>query len=542
MFRAIVAAAFSLLAAAAAAQEPGVLHVRVVLTDAAQTPTPVARHTLLISDNPTTAPPRVIVTRNDGTGEIRLPPGNYTVESDRPVVFEGKAFEWTQMVDVAAGRDTVLELTSANVEVAPDAAAAPASGREPDLARLARWQEGVVALWTPTTHASGFLVDAGGLVATSQRAVSTAATVEVQISPTVKVAGRVIVADAARDVAVIRIAPAAAAPLRPIPPGCLQPAVINRTGLELVAIGAPLRQPKGPAFGTVDRVDAHTITTDFILPTGSAGGPVFTAEGTLVGMTSEDAEKADERRQNSRVVSVADVCEVVRSAQHKVREAGTPDDTRLPVESPTTVPEAVLKEAAQGRIRSLTTYQLSSSDFDVTFVTPVMVYAARSHDRGTAGPPRLDPSFVVTDFGNWSDYVGDIPPVLLVRVTPKLVESFWGKLARGAALTQGARLPPLKHLKAGFSRLQAFCGDDEVVPIHALAIEHRLSPSGAVTEGLYAFDPGALGPSCPAVTVVVHSGTAPTRSETRVVDPKIIEQVWADFAPYRAWTQRPDAP
>ena len=77
----------------------------------------MARHALLISDNPATAPPRRIVTALDGTADVRLRPGNYTVESDQPVAFQGKAYQWTQIVDIAAGRDTVLELTADNAEV-----------------------------------------------------------------------------------------------------------------------------------------------------------------------------------------------------------------------------------------------------------------------------------------------------------------------------------------------------------------------------------------------------------------------------------------
>ena len=65
------------------------------------------------------AAPRRIVTALDGTADVRLRPGNYTVESDRPVAFQGKAYQWTQMVDIAAGRDAVLELTADNAEVEP---------------------------------------------------------------------------------------------------------------------------------------------------------------------------------------------------------------------------------------------------------------------------------------------------------------------------------------------------------------------------------------------------------------------------------------
>jgi hypothetical protein len=90
MVRALIfATLFFASSHAASGQELGVLHVKVVVADAARSATPVPRHALLVSDNPATAPPRRIVTGLDGTVDVRLRPGNYTVESDRPVVFHG---------------------------------------------------------------------------------------------------------------------------------------------------------------------------------------------------------------------------------------------------------------------------------------------------------------------------------------------------------------------------------------------------------------------------------------------------------------------
>ena len=75
---------------AASAQAPSVLHIKVVLVDADRKATPVPRHVLLISDNPASAPPRRIFTKLDGTADVRLRPGNYTVESEQPVTLQGK--------------------------------------------------------------------------------------------------------------------------------------------------------------------------------------------------------------------------------------------------------------------------------------------------------------------------------------------------------------------------------------------------------------------------------------------------------------------
>ncbi len=547
MLRALLFATLSFVnSRAASAQELSVLHIKVVVVDAERKPTPVPRHALLVSDNPASAPPRQIVTALDGTADVRLRPGNYTVESDRPVVFGGKAYQWTQMVDIVAGRDAVLELTADNAEVEPaTSATASAAPLETDPTfLLPQWQDSVVAVWTPTTHASGFLIDAKGLIATNQRVIGTATSVEVQLSPDVKVAGSVLAADPVRDVAVLWIDPRVAASLRSVPLGCGQapkPPVVD--GQELFAIGAPLREQKGMTSGTVSRVEPHAIVADFRPASGSAGGPVFTSGGGVVGITSIVDDEKESRSAASRVVRIDDVCDVVASAEKKMKDAALPDGTHLPVEPVRPFPVNALKDAAQRRAGSLRPYQMSSSDFDVAFMTPALVYGAQyqsEQERGRerrGGPrtPVAEPAVVrpLMDFRNWSEYVADVPPVLLIRVTPKLVEGFWTTVARGAARTQGVALPPIKHFKSGFSRMRVFCGDAEVTPIHPFKLELRVSESEAIYEGLYVFDPGALGPHCGPVKLVLYSEKEPTRGDTRLVDPRVLEQIWQDFAPNR---------
>jgi S1-C subfamily serine protease len=527
MLRALlVASLFSVSALAVFGQTLSVLHIKVVVVDADRKATPVPRHVLLVSDNPSSAPPRQIVTAVDGTAEVRLRPGNYTVESDRPVVFHGKTYQWAEMVDIVAGRDAVLELTADNAEVA-------ASGNpleaDPSFL-LPQWQDSVVALWTPSNHASGFLFDAKGLVATSQRGIGTATSVDVQLSPVVKVAARVLAADPERDVAVLWIDPKVAASVRPVSLGCAQtakPPVVE--GQELFTISAPLREQKGMTLGTISGIEPHSIVADFGLTSGSAGGPVFTAGGGVVGLTSLGDDKNERRRVVSRVVRLDDACDVVASAEKKMKDAAPPDGTHLPVEPARPFPVAALKDAVKRRAGSLNPYQMSSSDFDVAFMTPVHIYGAQSEqDRGRdlrRGP--------LMDFGNWSEYVADVPPVLLIRVTPKLVEGFWTTVARGAARTQGMSLPPIKHVKSSFSRMRVFCGDAEVTPIHPFTLEQRVSESDAIDEGLYVIDPGALGPQCGPVKLVLYSEKEPEKGDTRVVDSAVLQQIWQDFAPYR---------
>lgn len=496
-----------------------VLHIRGVLTDAAGQPRPLARHALIISDDPPTREARRIVTSVDGTADVRLRPGSYVVESDQPVALQGKAYRWRQTLDIVAGRDAALDLTVANAVVEPSGAGT--TGADTPLATdtsllLRQWLDSVVELWTPTTHGSGFLVNAAGLIATSQRVVGEATSVEVQISRSIKVAGTVLEADPQRDIAIVHIDPSAMASMKPVPLGCPRAsAPLVKREQEIFTLAAPLRQQKGWTPGIVSRTDVRYIAADLSLATGGEGGPVFTASGEVVGITTLPGERDEPRRGVTRVARIDGACELVASAAKKTKETPVPSAAHLPVEPTEPAPVAAFKDAVKRRAGSLKPYQIAASEFDVAFITPVLNYAAQSQPN--------------QNFSNWSDYVADIPPVLFVRVTPKMVESLWAKIARGAAYTQGMALPPLKRLKSGFERMQAFCGRTEVTPIHPFKLDLRVSETDAVYEGLYAFDPAALGPGCGSVTLVLYSEKEPAKADTRIVDPAILQQVWRDF-------------
>lgn len=507
---------------AEAGQAAAVLRITVSVVDADQRRLPVPGHALLVSDNPPSAAPRRVVTALDGTATVRLPPGNYTVESDRPLAFLGREYLWTETLDVPAGGDTLLALTADNAEVGPvTAASAPPAGRPADITdALLLWQDSVVALWTPTTAASGVVIDARGLVATNQQVVATATSVEVQLTPAAKVRGTVLVADRASDVAVVWIDPAAIAAVKPVPLGC-GPASTTAlaNGQEVVALGVAPGQRTRTTYGALGRVASRAMIADLALPRGSAGGPVFAAGGHLVGISSFVDQKEGDRDEESRVVRVDAVCDVVASALEMTKGAAPPTGTHLPLEPSRAVSEAALDAVAAKRAGSLSPYQAASAGFDVALLTPLQAYA------GLRG---------AMDFANWREYVAGAPPVLLVRVTPKQAEAFWTTVARGLARLKGVALPPITRFKPGFSRLRALCGDAEVTPIHPFLLERRVSDTEAIYEGLYVFDPDALGPHCGAVTLELFAESAPTTADPAVIDPAVLQQIWEDFAPYRA--------
>ena len=470
---------------AAPGQAQSVLRIKVTVAATDGTATPVARHVLFVSDNPATGLPRRVVTGADGTVDVRLRPGSYMVESDRPVAFQGKGYQWMQIVDVAAGRDTVLDLTAGNADVEAATAEMATAGAPPAANPAAdpiQWQNSIVAIWTPLARTSGFLIDTRGLIASDERSIGAATAIEVQLTPALKVAAAVLATDAGRDVAILRINPKVAASMRPVPLGCVA-------------------SDKTPA------------REDRVAP--AAGSPI----------------------------RIEDVCAVLPLAEKKMTDAAPPESP-LPVEPAAPIPVDVLDAAAARRAGGLSPYKMSASDFEIAFITPVLTWGARHPPESAKGrertaPPRgadEEPAFLrpLLDFANWTDYVAERQAVLLIRVTPKLGESFWTTFGRMAARTQGVSIPPIKHFKADFGRMRILCGETEVAPIHPFVLEHQISEKESLHEGLYVLDPDAIGSRCSSpITLVLYPVKEPGKGDTRPVDPKLIAQIREDFAAYR---------
>jgi hypothetical protein len=210
----------------------------------------------------------------------------------------------------------------------------------------------------------------------------------------------------------------------------------------------------------------------------------------------------------------------------------------LPVEPERGYPAGLLEAAAKSR-DPLLPPMVSSADFEVALITPPMVVRGEQRADWTGGtntrPPEAEARIGrVTEFGDWSEYFAEHPPVLIVRVTPRMVEGFWKRLGREAARTQGAVLPPLKDFKANFVRMHAACGTTDIIPLHPMVLEHRLSEKDTIREGLYVFALDALGPHCGGVTLSLFSEKAPDKADTISLDAAVIDRVWQDAAPYVA--------
>jgi S1-C subfamily serine protease len=533
--------ATAIFVAVISAQAPARLRVEVVVPGASGAAAPVPRHALLVSDNPATAPPRRIVTAADGTVAIALPPGSYIVESDQPIVIAGRAYQWTEIVELRAGRDAVLRLTESNAEVTTPASSPAGGGAVSPAAEaaslLAQWQGGIAAVWSPTLRASAFLIDPSGLLVTTRAAVGGGEDVTVQIDAALRVQARLIAPQSRSAAAVLLVHPSVVATRAVLPVTCPPPPATSLDeGREVVALGWPLRGTPDVTWGEVTGVSTRAVETDVRLWPGGAGGPVFDEGGTLVGMTMLPGPDSTRRPGDADILRVGIVCEAIAEARAAMSGLAPPEATALPVTPvrPFPFPTGTTEVAADAPASAV----LTSLDFEVTLLTPPMIHAARQRADRTGGQTRRDPEAEmrlgrITDFGAWSDYFADLPAVVAVRVTPKLVEGFWKRLARGAALTQGAVLPAFKDFKTSFARMTARCGTTDVAPLHPFVLEHRLAGRDVVREGLYVFAPDALGPHCGEVTLTLYSPASPTRGEAVTVPADVVERVWRDFAPWR---------
>ena len=508
-------------------QDASILRIRIALRDASQALVPVARHVLLVSDNPATREPRRLVTGADGTASLTLPPGSYTVESDRPVPFLGRAYQWTQMIDLRPGREVVLDLTNDNAELVavPADAATP---RVEALSLMTKWQPSLVAVWSPTGRATGFVVDSRGLIATDQAAVGRATLVEVQLSPVRKVAGRVLVSDAERGVAFVHVDAATVSSVTPIPV-CVGASPPLDDGQDVVALTMPLRGSIDAVDGEVTTLGARAVETDVRLAFGGAGGPAFNADGVVIGITSLPLVEDLRQVRDPVIIRMPVFCDALAAARTAAATATTPGAGDLPIEPPARA------DAAPVKASTTPPPVITSSEFDVALITPPAVQRGLERAEWTGGASGRSQEAEarlgrLTDFGTWSDYFADNPRVLVVRVTPKLVEGFWRRLAREAARTQGAELPPLKAFAGSFSTLTATCGGRAVTPIHPFVLEHRLQDKATLREGLYVFDPASLGPQCGSVALSLYGEQDPKRASTVTIPVDVLTRIQQDFS------------
>lgn len=550
-----IAAALVLLAGAARAQTPppaqapAVFRVAVLLVDNDLNVKPVPRHALILKGESGTGDPLRLVTGLDGKAEAQVPPGAYTVESERAVDFQGKSYRWAVPFKIEPGEGKPLELSIDNALVERAASAAPPPADLPSLFK--QWQASVVTVWSDTGHGSGFVIDPAGLIVTNQHVVGVSEYAAIQFSPTLKVPAAILVRVPERDVAILRVHPKFVESVTPVALGYAQegtaPAV---EGQQVFTIGSPLNQRKVMTSGIVSKVEPKVIISDVNINHGNSGGPLFTLDGVVVGITTFGDFTSQGGPGISGIVRIDEAKDAIEQAR-KALDAAPPAEAELPVEPVTAFPLEGLKATLQSAPVKPNEYAAGVGDFDVTFITPILTYGqqyaleqaalkekSKRTKKGSLPAPPVDQ---FADYKNWAEYVGEYRPVLIVDARPKLVEGFWSGFARGLAQSQGLYGGPARlHFKTDFRSMKLYCGQNEITPIHPGKVEHRLAVSNVAVrvndasyEGFYSYGPDAVDPKCGTVKLVVYNEKDPNSPDVKVLSDKLVKKLWDDFAPLR---------
>ncbi|MDP4507210.1 S1C family serine protease [Nonomuraea turcica] len=204
------------------------------------------------------------------------------------------------------GRDVARASTPAAAAPAVSGAAvnAPAilATIEPSIVTVRTRSVGVNALMEPVAEqgtGTGFVLAAGGLIATNNHVVEGAQAITVTLRDGRTLTAKVLRSDPAADLAVLRVN-ASGLPVAP-----LGDSSTLKVGDPVIAIGNALALPGGPTVteGIVSALDRtvqtdagarlqHVIQTDAAINPGNSGGPLVDASGRIVGINTAAAGDA----------------------------------------------------------------------------------------------------------------------------------------------------------------------------------------------------------------------------------------------------------
>ncbi len=163
----LLIALFAAFASAVYAQTPVKVTVTVALVDKELNLKPVPKFPLTVRSSDDKAVS--VTTSFEGTAEVALAPGNYTIRSAKPLEFDGSSYSWDHAFIVEPGKTGNIELSGDNANVA-EAAPVRRVSREGELFETLR--NGVVTIQGELMSGTGFIFDDKGLVLTNARVIA----------------------------------------------------------------------------------------------------------------------------------------------------------------------------------------------------------------------------------------------------------------------------------------------------------------------------------------------------------------------------------
>jgi len=545
----LVGIAVLLCATSGWAQEDRVpVKIRAILVDKDLNPKPVPKLVVNLQaakNSVQSQQPNTLTTGFDGLAEAQLPLGRYHVTTPQAVEFQGKKYSWDLDWEVVQP-ESHLDLSVDNAKVA---AVEPLRASAPDTLgeQFQRLRNSVVTVWSEFGHGTGFFVDSAGIILTNLHVVADSEYLAAQLDSDRKVSAVFLASDPQNDIAVLRVNLAAfpEAVVAPIKRADSQPALAE--GDRVFTIGSPLDLQKILTAGVVSKVDTHTIISDINVNPGNSGGPLFTANGEAIGITTY-REQASGGPGITGISRIEDAMRVLEQARGKLPGAAAPAATLLPVEPKDPYPSGALKELLSNNKSRVQPYKAGAGDYDVFLWTPPISFLTeeadaldtqRKKDKHAKKNPEehASPSLPL----GWEKVAARIKPELEIVVKPKLKEGFWGALSRSYLESKGYYSGPANlHFKADFYRMRLLCGEKEVQPIQPgkMQVGGRQNSAVNITNvafvGDYFYAPDSISPDCGKVALEIYADKGPQQAPViKVIEPQMIESIWDDFAAYR---------
>ena len=488
-----------------------------------------------------------VKTAADGSVSLSLTPGDYVVESEKPLIVNGKSYEWSVKLKVESGSTASLELNTedATVTAADDALRRGRIVDETDLLKVL--SDGVVSVQGELTQGTGSIVDGAGLILTSQHVIEKSKELRVQFGAGKKVAAKLVVESPDLDLAVVWVDMSTC-------PSCKPLAMLESNtvldGAQVFTIRSPLAEDKTLTKGTL-RNTAAGVSPDFKIASSDSGAPVFNALGEVIGVL-RFADQNGARPGASGVIGIQDSRVLLAKARQMIKEATAfPSAEMLPTEPRDSYPAEDLKvDLKNFRPKA---YEADFGEYQLMMITPVLKHYIIEKNRiaferqqkktekdGIMTSPVMSNSFY--ELRNWGDYVNQMRPVVHLLVVPEV--SATGKSTFLSLLMLGSGLmvlPPDFKFKADFEEMALTCDGKLVTPIQRGKIEFIKSLTSylkmkqrAAYAGVYTYSAESFAPDkCKQMSLQIVSQQSPATPEIKVVNPKMVQQVWSDFEPYR---------
>jgi hypothetical protein len=477
----------------------------------------------LVPMPPSSAAPINVQTTLDGIAEIEVPAGKYRVLTEKPIELFDKSFLWDFEADLSRPQNT-LELSNTNANATPIAGGRGA--RVDELAyQYKRVKTSVVTVWTDRGSFDGIVVDASGLVLTTQKPLEKNMWLAVQLDDRRRLPAVVLASDKERDVAVLRVNPSEvgdifAAELSNDPSGLVE-------GERVFVVENPGKDDsKKLTTGVLSKADQKEIVSDVKLT--YPGTALFNSSGGVVGIIQSSGKEL-------RISPIAVAQPIIQEAKQKFASASAPSAHRLPTPPIEDFPADQLRAPGRGTWEK-EVYSFKTGDFTVELVDPISLYEIDNeryqramkdyakHPKGKTEPTEPEHKYA---------------PLLIVVAVPQTKTSWGETILSSMATSPNSTSPTYKHYKTGFKSMRMLCGEKEVEPIWpsrfvaGSRFDYSIVVEGEAFSGQYFYTHDAISPQCGKVTLQLFSTIDPDHPLEKVLDDKVIARIWSDFEPYR---------